>query len=771
MSADQNNVAAFSQRTHPNPALSQSDIDTIIKSCNFAALSHLQKLITDMFDNVNIFLLQNISNKKNINTPQQSYLEELHALDLKIEIIEETFKLELENSFDRNIKSSQKYRKSVSIKDAADLLMAAQGEQLEETIIITNLIAKGRKLYSEPLSAINKRTNSLTTNSNDTAFGPELICRALKTALDKNAVPNELRQIIYKLFDQHVVLQLDSLYHDINSIMHKAGVLPNLMSEPGIIPVTEFPETSHTSTRTNKQNNIQNKPEQDNNSNKTDKPKQANGDLYGTLQHLIMMKKHMISVSKRQKNPNQDANKHSHQIETKIKTPLTLKELLTSLTVLQQSESRKSGRDSKKILDSEYIKNFVVKQSCTQAHILSKKIGTTDEDIIELVSMLFRSIELDSNLPSSMKELILRLKLPVMKVALSDKNFFNDPGHPARVLMNKLAFSGISWNEMSNVNEDPLYKKATYIVNKISSDTQHNFGLYNELADELSYFLEKDVNSKELITEPSSKSIDTASKEIEKCLHNQEVPETVKHFMATAWKKVLSHIYSKDGSTSQTWEYTLSITRELIASTQPKITRQGQQDLLRDIPRILNGLQDGLTLISYDRAKMQTFFTELELIHMASLKGELIDIYDLSPGEREFGTEGKPDNQVYIDDPDQLIKEIETLTTRIDNKKRIDSKESDIFKDTVKKLVIGSWIEITEENNKKFRVKLAWKSEATGEYSFVDRSGHVVKDKTLAGLVTDFRDGHIHIINDTPLIDRALEDIRSQLKKFVYRRK
>ena len=224
---------------------------------------------------------------------------------------------------------------------------------------------------------------------------------------------------------------------------------------------------------------------------------------------------------------------------------------IDSLTVLQQSESSKSGRDSKKILDSEHIKNFVVKQSCTQAHILSKKIGTTDEDIIELVSMLFRSIERDSNLPSSMKELILRLKLPVMKVALSDKNFFNDPGHPARVLMNKLAFSGISWNEMSNVNEDPLYKKATYIVNKISSDTQHNFGLYNELADELSYFLEKDVNSKELITEPSSKSIDTASKEIEKCLHNQEVPKTVKHFMTTAWKKVLSHIYSKDGSTSQ----------------------------------------------------------------------------------------------------------------------------------------------------------------------------------------------------------------------------
>jgi len=146
-----------------------------------------------------------------------------------------------------------------------------------------------------------------------------------------------------------------------------------------------------------------------------------------------------------------------------------------------------------------------------------------------------------------------------------------------------------------------------------------------------------------------------------------------------------------------------------------------------------------------------------------------MNIYELSSEDQEFDNEDKINNQIYIDDPDQLIKEIETVTTRIDNKKKIESKESDIYKDTVKKLVVGSWIEFTENNNKKFRVKLAWKSEATGEYSFVDRSGHVVTDKTLAELVADFRGGHIHIINDAPLIDRALEDVRSQLKKFVYR--
>ena len=58
MSTNHNNVVAFSQGAHSIPVLTQSDIDIIIKSCNFATMSHLEKLITDMFDNVNIFLLK-----------------------------------------------------------------------------------------------------------------------------------------------------------------------------------------------------------------------------------------------------------------------------------------------------------------------------------------------------------------------------------------------------------------------------------------------------------------------------------------------------------------------------------------------------------------------------------------------------------------------------------------------------------------------------------------------------------------------------------------
>ena len=40
-----------------------------------------------------------------------------------------------------------------------------------------------------------------------------------------------------------------------------------------------------------------------------------------------------------------------------------------------------------------------------------------------------------------------RLQIPVLKVALSDKNFFNRGGHPVRKLLNELALSAIGWTE------------------------------------------------------------------------------------------------------------------------------------------------------------------------------------------------------------------------------------------------------------------------------------------------------------------------------------
>ena len=55
----------------------------------------------------------------------------------------------------------------------------------------------------------------------------------------------------------------------------------------------------------------------------------------------------------------------------------------------------------------------------------ARVVGEVDEDVINLVSMLFEFILDDRTLPDSLKALIGRLQIPMLKVAVIDKTFFS----------------------------------------------------------------------------------------------------------------------------------------------------------------------------------------------------------------------------------------------------------------------------------------------------------------------------------------------------------
>ena len=90
-----------------------------------------------------------------------------------------------------------------------------------------------------------------------------------------------------------------------------------------------------------------------------------------------------------------------------------------------------------------------------------EQFSQVDADVINLVSMLFDFILEDRQLPSIMKALLSRLQIPILKVALLDRSFFNRGGHPARKLLNELAMAAIGWNEKAEGQRDPLLDKVT----------------------------------------------------------------------------------------------------------------------------------------------------------------------------------------------------------------------------------------------------------------------------------------------------------------------
>ena len=77
---------------------------------------------------------------------------------------------------------------------------------------------------------------------------------------------------------------------------------------------------------------------------------------------------------------------------------------------------------------------------------LASGMEQMDSMTLDIVAMLFDQIFGDENIPIAMKGLIGRLQIPMLKVAILDKNFFSKKTHPARQLLDVLGEIAVGLN-------------------------------------------------------------------------------------------------------------------------------------------------------------------------------------------------------------------------------------------------------------------------------------------------------------------------------------
>ena len=112
---------------------------------------------------------------------------------------------------------------------------------------------------------------------------------------------------------------------------------------------------------------------------------------------------------------------------------------------------------------------------------------------------MFQAILAEERMPAAIRVWFARLQIPVLKVALSDKNFFNRGGHPVRKLLNELALSAIGWTEKKAGQRDPLRDKIESVVDRVLTEFTTNVSLFEELLKDFSHFMDLDRRRRELV--------------------------------------------------------------------------------------------------------------------------------------------------------------------------------------------------------------------------------------------------------------------------------
>jgi hypothetical protein len=380
--------------------------------------------------------------------------------------------------------------------------------------------------------------------------------------------------------------------------------------------------------------------------------------------------------------------------------------------------------------------------------------------------MLFEFILDDPGLSDAMRALLARLQIPMLKVAILDKSFFSRKDHPARRLLNGMAQAAIGWTEQSGRSGDGLYAHIDAVVSRILSEFDDNLGLFEELNEQFSAFLDREQRGAHVAEERAAqvtqgKEVLVEAKrhvaeEIGRCLSEYEsVPDVVQNLVRDGWNDVLLLIYLRKGQESEEWSEAVRLMDRLVWSVMPKPSQSERQELLRSIPDLLKGLRAGLGEISYNQHKMTRAFKGLQARHLACLRGGRL----VESGENDEQPTG-------VARPAEAVMEEIVLETP-GGVGHVADLEVDDFDQQAADLQVGTWLELTDEEGAVVRTKLSWRSSVSGSCLFVNRKGMKVADVTQQGLGVWLRSGKAVVLPelDVPLMDRALTSMVSALSK------
>lgn len=747
-------VVAFAAKGTVDGAISTARANGLVNQLRNKAAEQLKQLFQSMFDHLDDFLFDMADKSSGAKGDQNTYFDAMRHVRLKKEAMRDVFIAKFVNGYNDTGKKDDK-RDPGSLFGAGSLdgLLLVNDEELEESLAISNVVTKARSHHKESLFALEQRFAALLDDraiitGEAHPVGPKTICDAFKGAVKTLEADFKVKLIVYKLFDRYLINELGNCYFELNKMFMDAGILPAIrVRAPTHAPSARSTGGTAQATGAPSSGMAQ--------GNSAPMPGGA-VEMFNSLQQMLMLQRggtgHATST----------AGGVSGNVSVAYDTPT----VLVALSALQHAPNEKLGELKGTDQISAWLKSNIVGHLSTKVPGSAKDINQADADTIDIVTMLFDFILDDKTLPDAFKALIARLQIPVLKVGIIDKTFFSKKTHPARRLLNELARAGIGWNISGDQQADPLYNKVSEIVNRVLNEFSNDVRLFTALADDFSAYIETEMAQRKVAAERLAAAKESVATEIEKRISETELPFSIRGFFTTAWKDVLTVIHTRDGNHGVAWQAALQLADDLVWSVQRKIDAKQKQRLVQMIPKILNGLQDGLTLISYPRPDKERLFRELENLHIASLKGETAS---------RTSTPATPAKTPI----DQLIDDISTVPTLLEEivleepaQYEYEPERAagyDEHTDLVTQLTLGTWVEFVTAENQVVRGKLAWKSEVLGEYTFVDRTYKVVADKSLQELAADFRNLRASVVADVPLLDRALDAVVTGLKRMTTR--
>jgi len=740
------------QQSKSNNSTVTRALPPIVKQVKENSLSILNNQLSEFFISCDD-LFFDLAGKAGTNKEQNDFFDTMREIRLNKNKAISQFKSQFDLSFSAlaNAKTQPNTaREDTTSQSTFEGLGLVGNEEMERKVALSSTITKARGDCQESLYHLVLRLDyllpSIDVNESNNPLDPAQICEAFSKSTDLIQLTLQNRIIFYKQFDRVVGRKLNKIINLANELFVNAGILPQI--KPNTNPATSSKQSTEQSKAAKTNQNLENQMSQPSESRISEVASRVTPGFNDLSQLLSSFQASGHTVP--------GGISTSHLDGPAIQQDQLIQRLSNAQTQVPFDSS--SGKN--------YIRDIVQTILSPAKEGKGKSLEQPDENVINLVAMFFDFILEDQNLPVTIQALIGRLQIPILKIALKDKTFFEDTAHPARALINRIAESSIGIGSDDKERQDVLFSLIQVIVQEVHDKYDGSLIVFTEQLSLLESQLATEQKRSKIIEKRSSEAaIGQAKTEkarrivkstISERIRDIPLPPSASDFLVKYWHKFLLSNHLRHGEQSPEWLDSVQVIDDLIWVMQPHSDTKSQQRATKLVPRLKDRILVGV--------KKANALNE----DWSSLADNLFHTLELSANGRTDEFKQQPLNidqkqalgihELKADKPWQELTALERQQAK-QNALRFESLQ------TAEKLLVSQWVIMKEPNARTIRCKLSAKLQETDSYIFVNRFGIKVLEKSKKEIAMSIQKGHLDILDSGLLFDRAMSRVTSTLRR------
>ena len=626
-------------------------------------------------------------------------------------------------------------------------------DEIENQLLLDGYISGCESKLPEVLYALQRRiefiSNTKDLKNSKNPFGPAVLMNTYVELIKGESFSKEAHMILFESFSESVLKNLGDVLDEINEQFIQANILPTL-PKPKVKVSDGAAKKEATSFVNEKVDRVL-----------SPQAQAPEGEQQGSVPVIPVanidptLYTGLVEMAQTYRSKVGEKSVSDGLLVTGKQLPTT--ELIDTLTTLQK-EGAVDGVD---------VNESVRLQIGSKVQVDGERqpYAEQDETLIDVVAMFFDVILQDRHLPDTVRAMIAQLQIPILKVAMMDKDFFAKKSHPARKFLNVLSQAGLGVSNESRQVKSAVFEKMEEVVARVLMDFDNDIEIFSELFEEFDIFMEQQQRQIEVIEERSRKVTKSteqleltkrqAAYEIALRLNGKPVPEFVQSFLDDAWKDVLVlALLRREREPAETDEC-INVIERLIVSVIEPADGKARAEILEELARLLKDIRVGLENISYDFYESAPFFKELESWHKRILRKDNDDCQGDIPVAAEVELVDF-DEALCVSLEDGLLQELENEVAQMPDDK---------FSKRANKMEVGDWVEYKSSEGATLRAKLSWKSSVTMQYLFVNDRGVKAMDISMADFADELRQKRVLLVGQekAPLVERVLEGMKKMM--------